>query len=77
MNETSQENADSLINDIKVGKTDIIKITVERDMILARVEKHVRALQTLVSANVEQKEKLTDIMTKIRELFQSGRLIDR
>lgn len=44
---------------------------------LARFEENVRALQTLVSANVEQKVTLTDAMMRIRELLEIRRLIDR
>lgn len=40
---------------------------------MADFEEHVRALQTLVSANVERNVTLTEAMAKVRELLGSGR----
>lgn len=51
-------------------------MSVEWNLILDRFEKHVRALRTLVNANVEQKVTLTDAMARIRELLESARSID-
>lgn len=49
---------------------------IERNLILARPEEHVRALQTPVNANDELKVLLMDAMAKIRELLKNGCSID-
>lgn len=41
---TSAETVDSLIDDVKVAKADGVEMSVERNLILAYFEKHVRAL---------------------------------
>lgn len=74
--EPSRENAHCLANTMKDAKADIVKIYVERNLNLARFEKHVRAVQTLVDANVERKVTFTDAMAKIRELLESDFLIN-
>lgn len=74
--ETCQENAASRINDVKVAKADTVKMSLERNLIQARFEEHVWALQMLVNANVESIVKLTAALAKIRKLLKSGRSID-
>lgn len=64
---------DVLINDVKVAKEDTFKLIVGRNFIIACIEEHARALQTLANANVELKVALTDAVAKIRELLESGR----
>lgn len=54
-NKTSRQNTDSLISDVKVLKARSEKKFVERNLIQARVERHFRALHTLVNADVERK----------------------
>lgn len=51
-------------------------MSVEKNLISARFEEHVRALQALVNANVERKVTLTEIMATVRELFKSDRSIN-
>lgn len=74
---TSQDNTDSLIDDLKVAKADSVKMSIERNLILAHFWEHICTLQTPANANVEWKMTLTDVMTKIPELFESVRLTDR
>lgn len=71
--DTSLENADRLIYDVKVAKVDIVKMSVECNLILARFEEHVCAQQAPVHANVERKASLTGAMANMREQFESGR----
>lgn len=49
----------SLINDTKFRNSDVIRMSLERNLILARF-KHVRELQILVNENVVRKFSLTD-----------------
>lgn len=56
----------SLINDVKIAKADSVEMSVERNLILARFEEHVRSLQTQVKANVDRKATFTDTMAKLR-----------
>lgn len=51
--EPSREDADSRINDVNVAEADVAKISVERNLIPVSFKEHVRALQTLVNANVK------------------------
>lgn len=74
---TSAEKADSLIKDVKVVKVDSVKTSVERNLILARFEKHVRALLELVTANVERKIILMDAVAKSSELLDSSCTINK
>lgn len=53
--ETSAVNADSLINNVNVAKADSVKMFVKRNVLFARFEEHVRALQNLVNFNVDSK----------------------
>lgn len=62
---------------MKAEKADSIKMFVKRNLILARVEEHARALQTQDNAKVERMVTLTDAMVKIIELLESGRSINR
>lgn len=48
----SAKNANSLINETKVQKSDSVKIYAEWNLTFARFEEHVGDLQTLVNANV-------------------------
>lgn len=73
--ETSAENVNSLNYSVKIAKVDSIKMFVERNMILARSDKHVRALQTLVNPNVKRKVTLKGAMARNTELLESGRSI--
>lgn len=73
----SPQNADCLINDSKVSKPDSVEGPVEQNMNLARFKEHERALQHLVNTNVGRQGTLNDAMEKIRELLESGRLIDQ
>lgn len=75
--ETSRDNLDSLINDVKVAKAGSVKMSVEPILIIARFKEHVRAVQTPFNANVEQNVKFTGSMAKTRKIPESGRLIDR
>lgn len=68
--ETSRGNADSIINNVKVAKADIVKMSVERNLIRALFGEHFRALQTLVIANPERKVTLTDSMANIKGVRQ-------
>lgn len=70
------ENADSLINHIKVARAESVKMSVERNMISARFEEHVCALHTLGNANVQRKVSLTEAIAKVRNLLESVRSID-
>lgn len=66
------EDEDRMVNDVEVATADSVKMSIEQKLVLAPFEKHVRALQVLVSANVERKVTLNDAMTKIWELHESG-----
>lgn len=72
--EDSRKSANSHSIDVKVAKGDSMKI--EQNLMLARLEKPVRALRTLVNTNIERKLTSTSAMAKIRELFTSGCSID-
>lgn len=76
-NKTSAENANSLVNNVKFAKADSVMKCVERNLGLARLEEHVRALQALVKANVERNGTLKDVMTTVRDLLESGRHIKK
>lgn len=75
--ETSRKNANSLISNVNVAKVGMIRISVVRNLILARFEEHVQALQTLINTHVERKVSLIDAMVRIRELFESVHSTDR
>lgn len=75
--ETYAENADSLINDVRGAKADSVKMSIERNLNLARFEGHVRAVQALLNANFDRKVTLKDAMTTVRELLQSGYNINK
>lgn len=51
-------------------------MSMERNLILALLEKHFRTLQALVNAKVERNVTLMDVMAKVRELYESGRSIN-
>lgn len=68
---------DSSINDLKLAKADSVRISVEPNLILGRLEKNAQALRFLVNANVERKLTSTDSMAKIRKLLESGLSIHR
>lgn len=68
---------DGLISDVNVVKAENLKMSVGRNLILAHFLPNICALQTLVNANVERKVTSTVVMKKIRQLFESGRSIDR
>lgn len=44
-------------------------MSVEQNLIFARFGEHMRALLTMVNANMERKDTLTKVMVKIWELF--------
>lgn len=52
-------------------------MSAERNFASARFEEHVRALQALVNARVEQKVTLMKPMTMVRELLMNGRSINK
>lgn len=52
-------------------------MSVERNFVSARFEKHFRALQALVNANVERMVTLADAMSKVEKLLESGLSINR
>lgn len=56
---------------------DSVKMSVEHKFILARFKEHVQAIQTIVNTNVKWIVIWIDVMAKILELFESGRLISR
>lgn len=74
---TSADSADSHVNDEKVAKVDIKKMSVERNLILPCFGDHVRALQALVNVSIERSGTITDAVAKIRLLVNSGRSINR
>lgn len=55
-----------------VAKAASTKISVERNLILARFEESIRALQAFVGGNMEQKVALKSAVTTVRELCKSG-----
>lgn len=61
---------------MRVANAERVRTSVEKILILARSEEHVRAMQTPVNANVQQKVPLRNAMAKIRELLESSRSID-
>lgn len=72
-----QLNLGNAIYDVKVEKADSFEMFVERNLVLVRSKERVRAIQTTVDANVERKVTLTEDMTKIRKLLESGRSNNR
>lgn len=60
--ETSTENAESLIDDVTITKADCVKMPMERNLVLAHLEKRACALKALVNAMVERKIALTNDM---------------
>lgn len=74
--DTSRENADSSMNDRRVGKTGSNKMFVEWNITLAHFKEHVRGLRTMVNTNVKQKVTSAKAMTKIRRLLENSRSIN-
>lgn len=69
--ETRVEIADSLITDIEVTKAYSVKMSLEKNLILAQFAELVRALQVLVSANMERKVTSTESMQRL-ECYSRG-----
>lgn len=66
--ETYAGNASSLISNVKGVNVECVKMSVDRNLILARFEERVSALQALVNATVKRKITSTYAVFWIREL---------
>lgn len=62
---------------MKLEEADSLKTSLERNLILVRLEELSRALETLVEANAERKVTFTDSTGKIWERHEIGRAIER
>lgn len=60
--DTSRDNTDGLIKDMKVAKAKAAKMSVDQNLILVRYEEHVRGLQDMVNLNEEHKLTFIDAM---------------
>lgn len=74
--ETPAENVNSLINNVKIAKVDSVKLFIKKKLTASLLEEHVRSLQTVFNASIGRKITLTDAIAKIRDLLESGCLID-
>lgn len=72
-NEIFAEIADSLVSEVKVANAGSVEMSIEWNMILICFEKHIRALQALVNANMEHKLTITDAIANIMEQLDSVR----
>lgn len=75
--DTSAENTDIVINNIKVFKADSVKMFLKCVLILACFEEQVCSQQASINANVERKKTITNVVSKIGQLHESGRSINR
>lgn len=72
--ETSTENTESYIMDVKVAYADSIKMSVKWNLVFARFDDHARALQSIISEDLEQEATSIETMAKTPELLETGRL---
>lgn len=72
MKETSTENADRFINDMRIVNADSVKPPVERNVIPACIAKYVHVLQAPVHANVERRVTFKDYVMTVRDQLDSG-----
>lgn len=63
--ETSRENTDGLITDMKSAIAHTVRMSMERDLALVRCKEHFCAPETLVDANVKRIVSLTDSFANI------------